>query len=73
MNRYQLSHYLLTTQRKAGLISWHIDTVLGDLQVFKMTSDRQEYWLERVRQEKADLIMFNEEIRIIKEQLESAK
>ena len=73
MNRYQLLHYLHATDRKAGLISWHIDTVLGDLQVFKMTSDRQEYWMERVRQEKADLIMFNEEIRIIKEQLENVK
>ena len=73
MNKLQLLRYLLDTERKADLLSWHIKTVLGDLQVFKMTSDRQEYWLERVRQEKADLIMFNEEIRIIKEQLGSAK
>ena len=73
MNKLQLLRYLLDTERKAGLLSWHIKTILGDLEVFKMTSDRQEYWLERVRQEKADLIMFNEEIRIIKEQLESAK
>ena len=73
MNRYQLLHYLHATERKADLLAWHISTILGDLKVFKMTSDRQEYWMEKVRQEKADLIMLNEEIRIIKEQLESAK
>ena len=73
MNKLQLLRYLHDTERKADLLSWHIKTVLGDLKVFKMTKQRHKHWLDLVHYEQTDLNMFNEEIRIIKEQLESAK
>lgn len=73
MNKLQLLRYLHDTERKAGLLSWHIKTILGDLKVFKMTKQRQKHWLNLVHYEQTDLNMFNEEIRIIKEQLESVK
>lgn len=69
MNIHQMYHYRGHCARQAGLLKWSIDTIEGDLKVFKVTPERLIYWQEKIAQKKADLRLFLDEIEIINQHI----